>query len=200
MSLTVEEREQWGREINRLNAQGWAEDKRRRTQAIQAANPGMSFERAWDQAEREQQNPAPEPTSIGQAVKFIQSQHSDWTFQQSWDHAEAIYPDLVRASTLNPLHPDPRITREMNKITKLNPESKTATVGGHIQLLAKIRKFMSENPGMTYDAAFTEICRQESEAKKATATAGQAQATLVNAEEHKPRTMLIRGHEATYVD
>jgi Mu-like prophage I protein len=182
MSLSQAERERWGREINRLNAQGWAEDKRRRTLAIQAANPGMSFERAWDQAEREQQNPAPEPTSIGEAAKLVHAQHPTWSFQESWDHAEAVYPALVRSSTLNPLHPDPRITQEMGKITKLGGTSKTATVADHLGRLAKIRKLMADHPGMDFDSAFTDICRQENEAKKEATTARFEGSYLVTAQ------------------
>ena len=99
MSLTQAENEQWRLEINRLNAQGWAEYKRDQVHAIQAANPGMSFETAWSKAEREQQNPAPEPTTIGEAAKLVKSQHPTWTFEQSWSYAEVVFPNLVKSST-----------------------------------------------------------------------------------------------------
>jgi hypothetical protein len=30
----------------------------------------------------------------------VQAQHPGWTFQQSWDYAEAAYPALVKSSTV----------------------------------------------------------------------------------------------------
>lgn len=92
MSLQQAENERLRLEFDRLNAQGWAEDKGRRVRAVQAANPGMSFERAWDVAEQQSRPIVPEPTTIGEAAKLVHAQHPTWTFQQSWDHAEAIYP------------------------------------------------------------------------------------------------------------
>jgi hypothetical protein len=204
MSLTQAEREQWRLEINRLNAQGWAEDTRMRVQAIQSANPGMSFETAWNQADRERLHPAPEPTDIGSAAKLVHAQNPTWTFERSWNHAVAVYPQFVRARKEEPRDPgtpkDPQVAQEMAKHKKLSDSRQSASAGEHADRLAKIRKLMSENPKLSFDAAFTQICQQENAAKAAPATATLTRTTSVSTVVPKPRMMLIKGHEASYVD
>ncbi len=98
MSLTAAEQGGWRLELSRLARQGWADDKRRRVQAIQDGYWLDASNARWDQAEREQQNPAPEPTSIGEAAKLVHAQHPTWTFQESWDYAEAVYPKLGKGT------------------------------------------------------------------------------------------------------
>jgi hypothetical protein len=144
------------------------QDFKTEVQRVQRANPGMSFETAWNKAEREKQNWAPEPTTIGEAANLLKGQNPTWTFERSWSHAAAVYPALVRGSTAKPLHPDPQIAQEMGKITKLDPKSQTATVDDHTDRLVKIRKVMKEK-GWNFDQAFTEICKQENAAKTASA-------------------------------
>ena len=91
MSVTLTERERLRAEFNRLNSKAWAEVFRTRVEAVQRANPGMSFETAWDKFERGQENPPPEPTTIGEAAKLVQAQNPTWTFERSWHHAEAVH-------------------------------------------------------------------------------------------------------------
>lgn len=165
MSLTLAERQRWIAELHRLNAEGWREHKLSRVQAIQAST-GLSFERAWDQAEREQQNPAPEPTSISEATRLIQAEHPGWSFQQSWDFAESTYPKLVKGA--DTLTRDPRISQEFAKLKKLGDVARSAKIGDHVALLAKIRKLMQEQ-NLSFDQAFTEIIKQEHEIKKTAA-------------------------------
>lgn len=167
MSLTLAERERWIAEINRLNREGWAEAKRQRVQAIQAAT-GMSFSDAWDKAERD--GPQPEPTNIGEAAKLIQAQHG-WSFAESWDYAEKIYPNLVKGhSAGDPLTGrDPRISREVDKHRKLeDAKAETATVA-HVAMLKRIRELREQNPSWSFDDAFSAVCRENMETQKAAA-------------------------------
>ncbi len=186
MSLTVEEREQWGREINRLAVQGWAEHKRSRTHAIQAANPGISFERAWDQAEREQQNPSPEPGSLGEAVKLVHAQNPTWTFEESWSHAETIYPALVPSSSAASSRVDASAAPHLVEREKWRSQAR---------IEAEARSLMARDPRLTMGVAL----------ERARSGASLAQANHVQSVpeiEPKPkgRMLLIRGSEGTWVD
>jgi hypothetical protein len=237
MSLTPEEREQWRLEINRLNEQGWAEAKRDRVRAIQSANPGMSFETAWNKAEREQEAPAPEPATLGEAAKFVKSQHPNWTFEQSWRHAEAVYPELARGATAGsngglpkPFHQveaaaralmvrdprltfgaalirareveppdpgtvkDPRMVQELAKHKKLDDVRQADAIDTNVDRLKKIRKLMVDK-NWTFDQAFSEICRQEGEAKKTEVTSETQTAHAHVEPAAEPKIFLVRAIE-----
>jgi hypothetical protein len=205
MTETLEQfRARMKREISAAASKGWAEDMRMRVQTIQSSNPGMSFERAWYKAELEEQNPAPEPTDIGSAAKLIKALNPTLSFEESWRRAEALHPEFVRARADAPSNPgtpkDPQVAQEMAKHKKLSDSRQSAAAGEHVDRMAKIRKLMLEDPKLTFNAAFTQICKQENEAKAAPATAGRARTTSVSTVEPKPRMMLIRGHEASYVE
>lgn len=158
MSLTQAEKQRLIAELNRQVADGWREGKLSRVAAIRSAHPDWDYDRAWAAAEHEQQNPAPEPASVSQAVKLIQAEHPGWTFQQSWDFAEATYPALVKGA--DPLTRDPRISQEMTKIKKLGDVTRSATAGDHAEFLAKVRKLMTEQ-NLSFDQAFDEIIKRE---------------------------------------
>jgi len=85
-------------ELNRQVADGWNTDKLARLKTIRAAHPGWDYDLVWSEAERQQRDSATEPKSISQATRLIQAEHLGWTFQQSWDFAEGIFPQLVKGS------------------------------------------------------------------------------------------------------
>jgi hypothetical protein len=65
---------------------------------------------------------------------------------------------------------DPRIAQEMGKHRRLEDSRQSGAAGGHVDRMSKIRKLMTEK-NLTFDAAFTMICQQESAAKAAPTTA-----------------------------
>jgi hypothetical protein len=171
MTETLEQfRARMKREISAAVSKGWAEDKRMRVQAIQAANPGMSFETAWRQADREQLHPAPEPTTIGEAAKLVHAQNPTWTFERSWNYAVAVHPEIVCARADAPRDPgtpkNPMVMQELARHKKLSDSRQSDASGEHADRLAKIRKLMQEN-GWDFNRAFTQVCDEENAAKKA---------------------------------
>jgi hypothetical protein len=150
MSLTLAERERMKLEITRLARQGWAEDKLRRVEAIRNSNPTWSFDRAWSEAERQQQNPAPEPTNISEATKIVQAEHPGWSFEQSWSYAETTYPKLVRGSTKTREARDPRLAPEITRHAK-------SEKGASCDMAAAVRLVQAANPEMTFEEAWDRV-------------------------------------------
>jgi hypothetical protein len=132
MSVTQQENERLRRDFDRANSLGWAEEKRRRVESVQRANPGMSFETAWNKVERWQENPAPEPTTLGEAAKLVHAQNPTWTFERSWNHAEAIYPDLVKSAAA---------------------EGNREEWGAQARVEAVARQLMAKEPGLPFGMA-----------------------------------------------
>lgn len=161
MSLTPAEREKMKLEITQGVGQGWQEDTLARLKTIRAANPGMDYDAVWNEAKRQQRDSAIEPKSMSEATKLVQAEHPSMSFEQAWDFAEATYPKLVRGhSAGEPLTRDRRISQEMGRITNLNPASKKASIGDHVERLAKIRKLMREQ-NLTFEEAFDTVIKQE---------------------------------------
>jgi hypothetical protein len=172
--------------------------------AIQKMRPDWDFQQSWEFLEA---------TS---SEIFVQSSvESKRVLAKPFHQVEAAARALMAADPLLPFSvalvrargevqsdpgtpKDPRVVQELAKHKKLEDSRKSASIDVHVARLSKVRRLMAEK-NWSYDQAYTEICRQESEAKKAApATAGQA----VNAVEPKPkgRTLLIRGSEGTYID
>ena len=150
MSVTLTERERLRAEFNRLNSKAWAEVFRTRVEAVQRANPGMSFETAWDKFERGQENPPPEPTTIGEAAKLVQAQNPTWTFERSWHHAEAVHPELVRSLTVGESRVAARLAPQLNR-EKWKTES---------QIEAEARALMANDPRLPFGVALVRAREQ----------------------------------------
>jgi hypothetical protein len=187
MSISITEREQFRRDFDRANKYAWDHARSDEAKRIQAANPGMTFERAWDQAEREQRNPDPEPETIGEAAKLVHAQNPTWTFERSWRHAETIHPELVKSATA-----------EENRATKLAPQQDREKWQTQARVESVARALMAKEPGLPFGVAL--IRARGEEVKAAPATATLTRTTSVDTVEPKPRMMLIKGHEASYVD
>jgi Mu-like prophage I protein len=166
VSLTQAERERLRLEFDRLNRQGWADDKRRRVEAFRANHPGWGFAESWDAVEREEQSPAPElATGNGVLAKPFHQVEAAARALMAADPRLPFGVALVRARVGDPPDPgtpkDSRVVQELAKHKKLEESRKSTSIDVHVDRLAKVRKLMAEK-NWSYDQAFTEICRQES--------------------------------------
>jgi phage I-like protein len=153
MSVTLAERERWRLEFDRANAVGWANEMRKRVEAIQASHPGMSFERAWDKEQREQENPPAEPMTIGEAAKLVQAQNPTWSFEKSWSQAKAaVYPELDKSST----------AEESRVVAKFAPRLEREKLRTEARIEAVARQLMARDSRMTFGAA---LCEARAEAR-----------------------------------
>ena len=105
-------------------------------------------------------------------VRAVADAHN-WSFQQAWEYLQATQPALFKGSSGKPVEKDPRIAQEMARHKKLSDVRQSNSAGEHVERLAKIRKLMADNPEMTFDAAFTQICQEENQAKAAPVSAAQ---------------------------
>jgi hypothetical protein len=55
-------------------------------QALQKANPGMSYDQAWNAVESRRKAI---PGDMGAATREIQARHPGMTFEEAWDIVEA---------------------------------------------------------------------------------------------------------------
>jgi Mu-like prophage I protein len=82
---------------------------------------------------------------------------------------------LMRAGLVlstRPLTRDPELQREFNKHEPLDGTRKASMTADVIARMAKIRQLRTKNPDLTFDAAFTQVCREESESKATARHAG----------------------------
>jgi hypothetical protein len=142
MSISLAERERLKAEFTRLNSKAMAAALRTKVEAVQART-GLSFDAAWTQVMRGQENPPPEPTTLGEAAKLIKAQNPTWTFEKSWNQAKALRPDLVESSTA-----------EENRIeAKLAPGRELEKCKTQARVEAEARQLMSREPRLTFGEA-----------------------------------------------
>jgi hypothetical protein len=176
MTQTLEEfRAQMKRELSAAAN----EDLKTEVQRVQKAR-GCSFDEAWRRTEREQ----PGFFRVGAAAGCSSESESPQSYLQVEARAQKlIYASggtLPMSEALNRARgtvvdgslklQDPRIAQEMARHKKLDDSRQSGATDDHVDRMVKIRKLMTEK-NMTFDAAFTQICQQESGMTTVPATA-----------------------------
>jgi hypothetical protein len=178
------------------------EDIKTEVQRVQIAH-SCSFDEAWRRTEREN----PGFFRVGAAAGRSSEPESPQGYLQVEARAqELIYKSggvlpmseaLVRARAGDPRNPgtlkDPRVVQELAKHAKMDETRKSDAVDSHVGRLAQIRKLMTEK-NLTFDAAFTMVCQQESAGKSAPTTASVLARVAPPAE---PETFLVQGIECS---
>jgi hypothetical protein len=117
--------------------------------------------------------------SLLDEVKAVQRTHPGWSFQAAWDHVMALRPELAAS------------TAESNRVAaKLvhGKEQEDREEFARVEGIA--RRLMDRNRKLTFGAALgiVRLCSPKPVEVKAAE------------QKPKPRTLLIRGSEGTYVD
>jgi hypothetical protein len=115
--------------------------------------------------------------------------HPTWTSSMVFEQAinqSGMKGGFARteAQTPNKAGQDPRIAEELRRHTALRESRQTP--GDHVKRLQRIRQKMVENPAMTFDSAFSAICREEQAQPAAASVAPKAVAT-------RPKSYLVTG-------
>jgi hypothetical protein len=124
----------------------------------------------------------------GRALKLIAASGGRITMSEA----------LVRARRDEPPDPgkvkDPRVAEELAKHKKLDDARQADAIDTNVDRLKKIRKLMVDK-NWTFDQAFSEICRQEGEAKKTEVTSETQTAHAHVEPAAEPKIFLVRAIE-----
>jgi hypothetical protein len=126
--------------------------------------------------------------NIGDEVKAFQKLHPFLSFEDSWNYVRAAHPEFEN------------FTVESRRIAaKLAPqrEDEAREKAEHVEIIA--RRLMQRNPRLTFGAAL-QMTRDSLPAVQAQMAEELRQAVEAETDESEPRTMLIMGDQASYVD
>jgi hypothetical protein len=116
--------------------------------------------------------------SLQTEIQAVQLSHPGWSFQESWDHLMSVKPELARSSA------------ESNRSSaKLVPAKEQEDREEFARVEGIARRLMERNRSLTFGSALSivRLCSPKPAVKAAES-------------KPKPRTLLIRGCEATYID
>jgi hypothetical protein len=122
-------------------------------------------------------------TTIGEEVLAVRAANPSWDFQRAWDHIAQTQPWRFSKSV------------EMNRLdAKEMPQKEKETREKFERVECIARRLMARDRSLTFGVALerVKLCLPQVQVQMAN--------ELRQAVERKSRTMLICGHEASYVD
>jgi hypothetical protein len=103
----------------------------------------------------------------GEELHFVESrlrsEHPTWSNTRVFEQA-VVEAGAIGGFTRSPIKRGrhPALNEEFRKHGELEKAKKDEKLFDHIDRMKRIRKFMTENPGMTFDRAFILTCERES--------------------------------------
>jgi hypothetical protein len=96
------------------------------------------------------------------AFRLVMSHHTG-SFGRPTKSGDAVLIAEARTPLKEGQHPS--VARELSKHGQLDQKQKAIETMNHVKRLAKIRQLMEADPSLSFDAAFTEVMKDEATSK-----------------------------------